>query len=107
MFKSTNQDGGRRGRGVILALAVTVGGIGAGVTYNRSLLYVRGAHESFGELWTAVWKGLSGPVSYVGSEGGFAYFRSGEVSTPGTRFPNHAYDYRGRFQSGPNPRIAS
>src|SRR5688572_8935751 len=50
----------------------------AGIAYNRSLAYVRGAEENPGALWMAALKGFEGPVVYVGSEGEFSYFRTGK-----------------------------
>jgi hypothetical protein len=59
---------------VILAVTVTLGLL---VAYNRSEMAVRAAPEEPYDLWLAVIKGFSGPVNYMGSDGGFAYFRAG------------------------------
>jgi hypothetical protein len=32
------------------------------------------------DLWSAIHKGFHGTVRYVGSEGAYSYFRSGEIS---------------------------
>jgi len=45
---------------------------------TRSLAYLRRAEERPHELWMAALKGLDGPAYYVGSEGDFSYFRSGQ-----------------------------
>ena len=39
----------------------------------------RAAQENTNAVWIALLKGFSGPVYYVGSENGFAYFRLGQL----------------------------
>jgi hypothetical protein len=49
------------------------------ITGCYSVSYIRGAKERPTELWMAALKHQEGPVYYVGSEGGFSYFRAGTV----------------------------
>lgn len=47
--------------------------------YRFSLAYTRGAQEDSYQLWISALKGFSGTVYYVGNEGGFSYFRVGDI----------------------------
>jgi hypothetical protein len=50
----------------------------AGILWNRSLSFVRGAEENPHQLWMAALKGFEGPVYYVGDDADHSYFRAGK-----------------------------